>query len=82
MTKLDRTKPCLTRRVDQSHEKMHSKISTQPRRFTVSDQVLERDYRKRDHKWIPGVIDRITGPVIYEVKVSPGNIWRRHADQS
>lgn len=71
MTKLDRTKPCLTRRVDQSHKKMHSKISTQPRRFTVSDQVLERDYRERDNKWIPSVIDRITGPVIYEVKVSP-----------
>lgn len=81
MTKLDRTKPSLTHTVDQSHEKMHSKITTQPRRFSVGDHVLVKDDRNGDHKWIPGVIDRITGPVSYEVKVSHGNTWRRHVDQ-
>ncbi|XP_062586311.1 uncharacterized protein K02A2.6-like [Saccostrea cucullata] len=80
-TKLDRAKPSLTRTVDQSQERMRSKITTKPRKFNIGGHVLVRDYRKGDHKWISGIIHRITGPISYEVEVSPGNVWRRHVDQ-
>ncbi|XP_062606962.1 uncharacterized protein K02A2.6-like [Saccostrea cucullata] len=80
-TKLDRAKPSLTRTVDQSQERMRSKITTTPRKFNIGDHVLVRDYRKGDHKWISGIIHRITGPISYEVEVSSGNVWRRHVDQ-
>jgi hypothetical protein len=80
-TKLDRVKPSMTRSVEKSQEKMRGQIRTKLRSFSVGDNVLVRDYRKRDHKWIPGVIHRNTGPLSYEVEVSPGNTWRRHTDQ-
>ncbi|XP_062583836.1 uncharacterized protein K02A2.6-like [Saccostrea cucullata] len=79
--KYDEAWPSLTRTVDQSQERMRSKITTKLRNFNIGDHVLVRDYRKGDQKWIPGIIHRITGPISYEVEVSPGNVWRRHVDQ-
>ncbi|XP_068745493.1 uncharacterized protein [Montipora capricornis] len=41
---------------------------------------MSRDYRG-DLKWRAGLIVNKTGPLMYEVEVAPGIIWRRHIDQ-
>ena len=41
---------------------------------------MSRDYRG-DLKWRSGLIVSKTGPLMYEVQVAPGIIWRRHIDQ-
>ena len=32
-------------------------------------------------KWLPGTVQAKTGPLSYEIKVGPNQIWRRHIDQ-
>ncbi|KAK2548033.1 hypothetical protein P5673_031861 [Acropora cervicornis] len=41
---------------------------------------MSRDYRG-DLKWRVGLIVNKTGPLMYEVEVATGIIWRRHIDQ-
>ena len=41
---------------------------------------MSRDYRG-DLKWRAGLIVNKTGPLMYEVEVAPGIIWRLHVDQ-
>ena len=41
---------------------------------------MSRDYQG-DVKWSSGLIVKNTGPLMYEVQVAPGIIWRRHIDQ-
>ena len=50
------------------------------RQLEVGDSVMSRDYRG-DLKWRAGLIVNKTGPLMYEVEVAPGIIWRRHIDQ-
>ena len=52
----------------------------QRRQLEVGDLVMSRDYRG-DLKWRSGKIVKKTGPLMYEVHVAPGIIWRRHIDQ-
>ena len=52
----------------------------QRRQLEVGDSVMSRDYRG-DLKWRSGRIVKKTGPLMYEVQVAPGIIWRRHIDQ-
>ena len=42
--------------------------------------MISRDYRG-DLKWRSGLIVSKTGPLMYEVQVAPGIVWRRHIDQ-
>ena len=38
-------------------------------------------YNNNGHpQWLPGIIDRQTGPVLYLVKLNDGRTWRRHVD--
>ena len=48
--------------------------------FKQGDQVLVRDYRAQQEKWLPGAIQYENGPVTYGVNVN-GAIWKRHVDQ-
>ena len=49
------------------------------RKFVVGEVVMARNYARGD-KWIPGVVEKVTGPVSYHVKVE-GGVIRRHIDQ-
>ena len=42
--------------------------------------MMSRDYRG-DLKRRSGLIVSKTGPLMYEVQVAPGIVWRRHIDQ-
>ncbi|KAJ8362213.1 hypothetical protein AAFF_G00388720 [Aldrovandia affinis] len=50
------------------------------RSFQEDDDVYMRSYTG-GHKWIPGVIVSVTGPVSYKVQTPDGQLHRRHVDQ-
>ena len=83
-TRLDLVKPNLNRKmVNQQHQqsiRAANEKGRQCRQFEVGDRVMSRDYRG-DLKWRSGLVVRKTGPLMYEVEVAPGIIWRRHIDQ-
>ena len=83
-TRLDLVKPNLNRKmVNQQHQqgiKAANEKGRQRRQLAVGDAVMSRDYRG-DLKWRSGLIVKKTGPLMYEVQVAPGIVWRRHIDQ-
>ena len=82
-TRLDLVKPNLDRKmVNQQHQqnfRVANEKGRQRRQLEVGDSVMSRDYRW-DLKWRSGLIVNKTGPLMYEVQVAPGIIWRRHID--
>ena len=69
--------------VNQQHQqsiRAANEKGRQRRQLEVGDSVMSRDYRG-DLKWCAGLIVNKTGPLMFEVKVAPGIIWRRHIDQ-
>ena len=83
-TRLDLVKPNLNRKiVNQQHQqsiRAANEKGRQRRQLEVGDSVMSQDY-KGDLKWRSGLIVSKTGPLMYEVQVAPGIIWRRHIDQ-
>ena len=83
-TRLDLVKPNLNRKmVNKQHQQSFraaNEKSRQCRQLEVGDSVMSRDYQG-DLKWRSGLIVKKTGPLMYEVQVAPGIIWRRHIDQ-
>ena len=83
-TRLDLVKPNLNRKmVNQQHQqgiKAANEKGRERRQLVVGDAVMSRDYRG-DLKWRSGLIVKKTGPLMYEVQVAPGIVWRRHIDQ-
>ena len=52
--------------------------------FEIGQTEWIRDYRPYSSKWIPGIIEKRIGQLMYDVKVTLHNMpatWRRHADQ-
>ena len=82
--RLDLVKPNLNRKmVNLQHQqgiKAANEKGRQRRQLAVGDAVMSRDYRG-DLKWRSGLIVKKTGPLMYEVQVAPGIVWRRHIDQ-
>ena len=83
-TRLDLVKPNLNRKmVNQQHQqsiRAANEKGRHRRQLEVGDSVMSRDYRG-DLKWRAGLIVNKTGPLMYEVEVAPGIIWRRHIAQ-
>ncbi|XP_068671438.1 uncharacterized protein [Montipora foliosa] len=81
-TRLDLVKPNLNRKmVNQQHQQSIRAANEKGRqRCQLGDSVMSRDYRG-DLNWRAGLIVNTTGPLMYEVKVAPGIICRRHIDQ-
>ena len=50
------------------------------REFNVGDTVFIKNYHPGD-KWLPGVIQKKTGPVSFVVKLTDGRVRRCHQDQ-
>ncbi|XP_033109870.1 uncharacterized protein LOC117111095 [Anneissia japonica] len=51
------------------------------REFESGQQVMVRDYRSTNTKWIPAQIQEKTGPLSYTVNPGMGTLRRRHTDQ-
>ena len=80
-SKIDLITPDLQRKVakKQESQKKNFDRNTRPKEFQEQETVWARNYRGSE-KWLPGVIDKKTGPVSYQVQVK-GMRWRRHAEQ-
>ena len=48
--------------------------------FTEGEPVYVQDFTASKQKWIPGTIQRATGPVSYIVMLSDGSTVKRHVD--
>ncbi|KAJ8333797.1 hypothetical protein SKAU_G00411160 [Synaphobranchus kaupii] len=83
-TRLDFLLPCTKERVrkKQYQQKDRHDYSAADRSFEVDDTLYLRSTVGGDHKWIPGMVVRQTGPVSYEVRERDSDtVHRRHGDQ-
>lgn len=79
---LDSIHPGLDRKVMKKQEqqtKDHNK-KAKGRWFKTGDSVLTQNF-SLGPKWIPGLIESVTGPVSYKVMLGDGRVVRRHVDQ-
>uniref|UniRef100_A0A674MJN5 Integrase catalytic domain-containing protein n=1 Tax=Takifugu rubripes TaxID=31033 RepID=A0A674MJN5_TAKRU len=79
---LDSIHPNLSRKVMKKQEqqtKDHNKKAKE-RWFKTGDSVLIQNF-SFGPKWIPGLIESVTGPVSYKVMLGDGRVVRRHVDQ-
>ena len=81
-TKLSLLQPNVSTQVldKQAAQKQHYDTHVESRSFTTGDAVWARDYRREDHKWVPGTIVKQSCPISYEVQTDSG-LQRRQADQ-
>ncbi|XP_033120245.1 uncharacterized protein K02A2.6-like [Anneissia japonica] len=82
-TRLDILKPDLTAKVLEGQDRMKfsKHCGANVREFEPGQQVMVRDYRSTNTKWIPAQIQEKTGPLSYTVNPGMGTLWRRHTDQ-
>ena len=50
------------------------------RNFIIGDTVFAEDFTASSEKWLPGVVQKVTGPLSYQIELSNGQIVRRHID--
>jgi transposase InsO family protein len=81
-SRLDLITPNLQRKVEkrQDKQKKHFDKGAKPKEFKIQETVWVRDYQGNT-KWVPGTIEKKTGPLSYIVNLENGLTWRRHADQ-
>ncbi len=64
----------------QQQKEVHDTKSRQ-RTFTEGEEVYVRKFNKSGQdSWREAFVEKITGPVSVQVKLSDGRIWRRHVD--
>ena len=80
-TRLDLVKPDLRRKVlnHQIHQAGVQERSP-TRQLPIGQTVLARNYTGKD-KWLPGIVQAITGFLSYKIKVGSNRIWQRHIYQ-
>ena len=78
-TGLSLIKPNITAGAEKAGDKLRGIRKQRVRSFVVGQRVRARNFGG-GNRWIPGVIQEITGPVSYKVAVMRGTL-RRHVDQ-
>ena len=81
---LDNLFPNISHRVEEKQSKQKEVHGNKkvPRSFVVGDLVYVEDFTPSKHKWIPGTVAKVTGPVSYVVKLMDGREVRRHIDNA
>ncbi|KAL3995729.1 protein phosphatase 1 regulatory subunit 15B [Sarotherodon galilaeus] len=64
----------------QDSQRLYHDRHAKERMFVIGDTVYTRNYGGGP-KWIPGLIQEMTGPVSYLVMLGNGTVVRRHVDQ-
>ena len=79
---LDNLFPTISHPVEekQSKQKEGHDNKKVPRSFVVGDLVYVEDFTPSKHKWIPGTVAKVTGPVSYVVKLMDGREVRSLID--
>ena len=80
-TRLDLLKPNVNKRVEyhQFQQKLAHDSSARKRNFERGDMVFAHSFGTGS-KWLPSVIQEVTGPVSFLVKLQDGRLVRRHQD--
>ena len=81
-SRLDLLKPSVATIVENKQLKQTLKHDSNQafREFSEGDLVYAQDFTTSKQKWIPGTIQKVTGPVSYVVLLSNGSTVRRHVD--
>ena len=81
-SRFDRLFPDLQQRVQQkqAQQAAHHDNSKPLRSFAVGDCVYTRDFSASSPTWIPGTVVKVTGPLLYHIKLLDGGVVRRHVD--
>ena len=81
-SRLDLLHPDLPGKVEgkQWKQKLSHNTSRTDRKFQEGDEVYAEDFSASNEKWIPGVIQKVTGPLSYHIQLSDGHVIRRHVD--
>ena len=81
-SRLDLLKPHTAERVENSQlrQKKQHDARARDRELKAGDKVFVRNYHQGD-KWLPGMIQRKTGPVSFHVLLTDGRERRCHQDQ-
>lgn len=56
-------------------------VPSRTRDFNVSDPVYAKKFHYNTWSWVPAVIEKRIGKVMYQVVNSSGNFWRSHINQ-
>jgi len=81
LTRLDLLHPSDNRRVNehQADQKAYHDKRTRQRGFKVGQGVVVKD-QNPGKQWVPGIIEKLQGPVTYLVHLDTGQLWKRHID--
>lgn len=79
-TRLDLLIPDVNSKVQfrQLSQKSHHDQRARERAFQPGDTVSVRNFS--ENNWMPGVIEKASGPLSYQIKLEDGRIVRRHID--
>ena len=81
-TRLDAVRPSLEQRVEHrlSQQKKTHDLRAKERCFDEGRKVYVKNYRG-GQRWLPGSIEKVTGPLSFHVKLTDGQTVRCHQDQ-
>ena len=81
-SRLDILHPDLSGKVEdkQWKQKLAHDNQKAPRTFEEGDAVFAEDFTASSEKWLPGVIQKVTGPLSYRIQLADGRVVRRHVD--
>ena len=78
---LDLLKPDIHSAVQdrQFQQKLSHDVRCKDRQFSIGDSVFTKNFGQGP-QWLPGVIDEMKGPVTYLVRLTGGQVVKRHVD--
>ena len=81
-SRLDLTYPDVSIQVEgkQWKQKCYNDKKQATRTFLNGDLVYYEDFSSVPEKWIPGIIEKVTGPASYQTRLGNGQIMQRHVD--
>ena len=81
-SKLDFLYPDIAQQVgrQQLHQKILHDTQKPVRKFVIGDKVYVEMFFSSPHKWLPGTITTVSGPLSYHIQLSDGRLCRRHVD--
>lgn len=81
-SRLDLLHPDLSGKVESKQwtQKLAHDTTKSDRKFKEGDSVYAEDFSATTEKWIPGVIQKVTGPLSYHIQLGDGRVIRRHVD--
>ena len=52
-----------------------------PPTLEVNQKVATLDHRLNRNKWVVSTIESVLGPLMYNVRIHPNVLWKRHINQ-